>query len=71
MTYSIIGTIAVYRTLAGFFQKSRLVVGLANSRGANVAGSIAKEIVSKIVAKSVEGALEADIAIVPQRVKGR
>ena len=63
MTYGIIGTGPVGRTLAGLFHKSGLVVGLANSRGLDVAGPIAKEIGSKIVAKSVEGALEAYIII--------
>ena len=51
MTYSIIGTGAVGRTLAGFFQRSGLVVVLTNSRGLDVAGPIAKEIGSKIVAR--------------------
>ncbi|MDR3473541.1 MAG: NAD(P)-binding domain-containing protein [Devosia sp.] len=63
MTYSIIGTGQVGRTLAAIFQKSGLEVGLANSRGVDVAGPIAKEVGSKIVAKSVEGALEADIIV--------
>ena len=63
MNYSIIGTGPVGRTIAGLFQKSGLEVGMANSRGLDATVLIAKEIGPKVVAKSVDDALNADVVI--------
>ena len=61
MTYSIIGTGSVGRTLASFFAKSGVEVGLANTRGRDVVEPIAKELGGQVVAKSLDEALEADV----------
>lgn len=63
MTYSIIGTGPVGRTIAGLFQKAGVEVGLANSHGRDAVLPIAGEIGPQVVARSVEDALTADIVI--------
>lgn len=61
MTYAIIGTGAVGRALARFFQHAGIEVALANSRGAEAARPIAGEIGDKVLPRSRDQALEADI----------
>jgi 8-hydroxy-5-deazaflavin:NADPH oxidoreductase len=61
MTYSIIGTGNVGQTLAGFFARSGVEVALANTRGAGAVAPIAKQLGGKVVAQSLEGALNAEI----------
>lgn len=60
MTYSIVGTGIVGRTLAGFFAKAGVEVALANTRGANSVESTAKALGGKVVAASLDEALKAD-----------
>jgi 8-hydroxy-5-deazaflavin:NADPH oxidoreductase len=61
MNYSIIGTGKVGRTLAGFFAKAGVKVALANTRGPEAVGPIVRELGGKVVAVSLDEALEADI----------
>ena len=61
MTYSIIGTGQVGQALASFFAKADIEVGFANTRGADAVESQAKKLGGKVVAKSVDDALEADV----------
>jgi predicted dinucleotide-binding enzyme len=61
MTYAIIGTGTVGQTLAGFFQKAGIEVALANTRGAEAVGPIARELGGKVMATSLDDALHADI----------
>jgi len=61
MTYSIVGTGNVGRTLASFFARAGVEVTLANTRGPEAVEPIAKQIGGKIVASSLDAALEADI----------
>lgn len=63
MTYSIIGTGSVGRTLARFFVASGIEVGLANTRGAEAVRSVAKDLGEAVVPQSLEEALRADIII--------
>ncbi|HEY2480756.1 MAG TPA: NAD(P)-binding domain-containing protein [Caulobacteraceae bacterium] len=64
MTYSIIGTGNVGRTLASFFAKAGIEVGLANTRGAEAVEPIAQELGGEVVAKPLDEALNADIIFV-------
>ena len=61
MTYAIIGTGSVGQTLAGFFQKADVPVALANTRGSKAVEPIAKEIGEKVLASSLDNALNADV----------
>jgi 8-hydroxy-5-deazaflavin:NADPH oxidoreductase len=61
MTYSIIGTGNVGQTLAAFFAKAGVKVALANTRGREAVEPMVKELGGKVVAKSLDEALEADI----------
>jgi|HubBroStandDraft_6_1064221.scaffolds.fasta_scaffold227129_2 predicted dinucleotide-binding enzyme len=61
MNYSIIGTGKVGRTLASFFAKAGVKVALANTRGPEAVEPIAKQLGGKVVAASLDEALEADI----------
>ncbi len=61
MTYSIIGTGNVGQTLAGFFAKAGVDVALANTRGPETVEPIAKQLGGKVVASSLDEALEAEI----------
>jgi 8-hydroxy-5-deazaflavin:NADPH oxidoreductase len=61
MSYSIIGTGTVGKTLAAFFGRAGIAVALANTRGAEAVEPVAKELGGKVVAKSLDEALEADI----------
>ena len=61
MNYSIIGTGNVGKTLAAFFAKAEIEVALANTRGPEAVEPVAKELGGKLVAKSLDEALEADI----------
>lgn len=64
MTYSIIGTGTVGRTLAGFFEREGIEVNLANSRGRDAAQSAASEVGPHVVPTSLDEALTADIIFV-------
>jgi len=61
MTYGIIGTGNVGKTLAAFFAKAGVEVALANTRGPEAVKPIAKELGGNVVAKSLDEALKADI----------
>jgi 8-hydroxy-5-deazaflavin:NADPH oxidoreductase len=61
MSYSIIGTGTVGKTLAAFFAKAGIAVALANTRGAETVEPVAKELGGNVVAKSLDDALEADV----------
>jgi 8-hydroxy-5-deazaflavin:NADPH oxidoreductase len=61
MTYSIIGTGNVGQTLAAFFAKTGVEVALANTRGSEAVEPMARQLGGKVVAKSLNEALEADI----------
>ncbi len=61
MTYSIVGTGNVGQTFASFFAKAGVEVALANTRGPKAVEPIAKQLGGKIVASSLDEALEADI----------
>jgi 8-hydroxy-5-deazaflavin:NADPH oxidoreductase len=61
MTYSIIGTGNVGQTLAAFFAKTGVEVALANTRGWEAVEPMARQLGGKVVAKSLDEALEADI----------
>jgi hypothetical protein len=61
MTYSIVGTGKVGQTLASFFPKAGIEVALANTRGPEAVEPLAKELGGKVVAKSLDEALKADI----------
>jgi 8-hydroxy-5-deazaflavin:NADPH oxidoreductase len=61
MSYSIIGTGTVGKTLAAFFARAGIAVALANSRGPEAVEPVAKELGGKVVAKSLDEALEAGI----------
>jgi 8-hydroxy-5-deazaflavin:NADPH oxidoreductase len=61
MSYSIIGTGTVGKTLAAFFARAGIAVALANTRGPEAAEPVAKELGGKVVAKSLDEALEAGI----------
>lgn len=61
MTYSIIGTGIVGRTLAGLFARKGIEVGLANTRGVDAVASLAREIGPTIRAQRLDEALAADV----------
>ena len=61
MSYAIIGTGTVGKTLARLFQQAGVAVSLANSRDVESVKPIAKEIGDKIVATSRDEALDADV----------
>jgi len=61
MSYSIIGTGSVGRTIASLFAKAGVEVALANTRGRAAVEPIASELGGKIVASSFDEALEADV----------
>jgi 8-hydroxy-5-deazaflavin:NADPH oxidoreductase len=63
MSCSIIGTGTVGKTLAAFFARAGIAVALANTRGPEAAEPVAKELGGKVVAKSLDEALEADIIL--------
>jgi len=63
MSYSVIGTGSVGRTLASFFAKAGVEVALANTRGREAVEPIAKELGGKVVATSLDDALKGDIII--------
>jgi 8-hydroxy-5-deazaflavin:NADPH oxidoreductase len=61
MSYSIIGTGTVGKTLAAFFARAGIAVALANTREPEAVEPVAKELGGKVVAKSLDEALEAGI----------
>ena len=61
MSYSIIGTGTVGKTLAAFFARAGIAVALANTRAPEAVEPVAKELGGKVAAKSLDKALEADI----------
>jgi len=61
MNYSIVGTGNVGRTLASFFSKAGVEVALANTRGPEAVEPIAKQLGGKIVASSLDEALDCDV----------
>lgn len=61
MTYSIVGTGNVGQTFAFFFAEAGVEVALANTRGPEAVEPIARQLGGKIVASSLDEALEADI----------
>jgi predicted dinucleotide-binding enzyme len=61
MSYAIIGTGSVGQTLAGFFQRAGIEVALANSRGPAAVGPVSRQIGEKVLARSIDEALDADI----------
>jgi predicted dinucleotide-binding enzyme len=61
MSYSIIGTGTVGKTLAAFFARAGIAIALANTRGPEAVEPVAKELGGKVAAKSLDKALEADI----------
>ena len=63
MSYSIIGTGEVGRTLAGLFQRAGLKVMVANTRGREGAQPVAADIGTSVVASSIDEALKADIIL--------
>lgn len=61
MSCSIIGTGTVGRTFATLFARAGIEVGLANTRGADAVAPVAREIGVKVLANSLDEALEAEI----------
>ncbi len=61
MNYSIVGTGNVGRTLASFFAKAGVEVAMANKRGPEAVEPIAKQLGGKIVASSLDEALDCDV----------
>ena len=61
MSCSIVGTGIVGRTLAGFFARAGVEAALANTRGTAAVKPLARELGGKIVAQSLDEALQADI----------
>jgi 8-hydroxy-5-deazaflavin:NADPH oxidoreductase len=61
MRYSIIGTGSVGSTLASFFAKAEIEVGLANTKGAEAVEPLAGKLGRSVVAKSLDDALKADV----------
>jgi 8-hydroxy-5-deazaflavin:NADPH oxidoreductase len=61
MSYSIIGTGSVGSTLASFFAKAGIEVGLANTKGADAVEPLARKIGRSVVAKSLDDALKVDV----------
>lgn len=64
MSYSIIGTGSVGATIASFFVKAGIEVGLANSRGAAAVEPVARKLGATVLAQSMDDALAADIIFV-------
>jgi len=63
MTYSIVGTGNVGRTLASFFAKAGVEVALANTRGLEAVEPIARQLGGRIVASSLDEALGSDVIL--------
>ncbi len=61
MNYSIVGTGNVGRTLASFFSKAGVEVALANTRGPEAVEPVAKQLGGKVMASSLDEALDSDI----------
>jgi predicted dinucleotide-binding enzyme len=61
MSYSIIGTGSVGSTLASFFAKAGIEIGLANTKGAEAVEPLAGKLGRSVVAKSLDDALKADV----------
>ncbi|MGH8126316.1 MAG: NAD(P)-binding domain-containing protein [Gammaproteobacteria bacterium] len=61
MTCSVIGTGNVGRTLTAFFAKAGVEVALANTRGPEAVEPMAQELGERVVAKSLDEALKADV----------
>ena len=64
MTYSIVGTGNVGKTLATYFAKAKMEVALANTRGAEAVEPIVKKLGGTVAARSVDEALKADTIFV-------
>lgn len=64
MTYAIIGSGTVGKTLAGFFAAKNIPVRIANSRGPETLADLAAELGSSVTPVPVEEAVEADIVFV-------
>jgi 8-hydroxy-5-deazaflavin:NADPH oxidoreductase len=64
MTYSIVGTGNIGKTLATYFAKAKIEVALANTRGAEAVEPIAKKLGWTVAARSLDEALRADIIFV-------
>ena len=64
MTYSIIGTGNVGKTLAAAFAAAGMDVALANARGKAAVEPLARELGATVAASSVDEALEAEIVFV-------
>jgi len=58
MSYSIIGTGSVGSTLASFFAKAGIEIGLANTKGAEAVEPLAGKLGRSVVAKSLDDALK-------------
>ena len=63
MTYSIVGSGAIGRALAGHFASKGIEVSLANNRGPGSLTEIVGNLGSKVKAATVEESLLADVAI--------
>ena len=63
MTYSIIGSGSVGAALAGQFARSKIPVGIANTRGPASLSSIVKPLGSKVTPLTLEDALKADVVL--------
>ena len=63
MTYSIIGSGKVGTALAGQFARSRIAVGIANSRGPDSIAALTTELGGQVTAMSLQDALAADVVI--------
>jgi predicted dinucleotide-binding enzyme len=61
MTYSIIGSGSVGRALAHQFARSGITVGIANTRGPDSLGALAKELGDKVAPLALQEALKADL----------
>ena len=64
MSYSIIGSGGVGSTLASYFAKAGIEVALANSRGATAVEPVAQKLGQRVVAKSLDDALKADVIVI-------
>jgi 8-hydroxy-5-deazaflavin:NADPH oxidoreductase len=64
MTYSIVGTGNIGKTLATYFAKAKIEVALANTRGAEAVEPIAKKLNGTVTARSLDEALRTDIIFV-------
>jgi 8-hydroxy-5-deazaflavin:NADPH oxidoreductase len=64
MNTSIIGTGAVGLTLASFFAKAEIEVGLASTKGADAVAPLARKVGQSVAAKSLDEALKADVVFI-------